>query len=418
MKTQDKKRLITNFASLSLLQAANYILPLLTFPYLVQVLGIDYFGLLAFATAIITYFNIIVNYGFNITAVHDIAKHRENKDKVTEIFSSIMTVKVLLMLFSFILMSTLVLSFQKFSTDWEVYFLTFGIVIGQGIFPVWLFQGLEKMKYITKINILSKLISTVLIFTLVDKASDYYMVPILISIGFIVAGIYSLYLVKKELKIDFKLQSIHQIKFYLFDGWHIFLSQLYVSLYTTTNTVLLGFLTNNTIVGYYSIAEKIVGAINGLFAPINQTLYPYLVTQYDKSEQLFFKLIKKISIVYILISISFFSLGYFFAENLIVLINGSFNNSILNIYLILLATTIFTPFGSFFTNILIILKLKLKYNSIVLRIFLINILLAPVSIITYGATGLAVVVVFLQFFVITLCLREIKKYRIINYGRD
>ena len=107
VNSEDKKRLASNFFSLSVLQVFTYVLPLLTLPYLVRVLGVETFGLVAFATAFITFFNILVDYGFNLSATREVSIHRENKDKITEIYSSVLSIKFILIFVSLIILSTL-----------------------------------------------------------------------------------------------------------------------------------------------------------------------------------------------------------------------------------------------------------------------------------------------------------------------
>jgi PST family polysaccharide transporter len=215
---EEKKRFLGNFFSLAMLQGMNYILPLLSLPYLVRVLGADKFGLLAFATAIIGYFIVLTDYGFNFTATREVTLHRDDKDKLSEIFSSVMIIKFLLFVISFFILTLLIILFKKFSSDPWLYYLTFGTVLGQILFPVWFFQGVEQMRYITIINIVSKILFTIAIFVLVKQSSDYLLVPLLTSLGAIFAGIYSLFLVYKRFDIKFKIQKIHILISYLKGG--------------------------------------------------------------------------------------------------------------------------------------------------------------------------------------------------------
>ena len=387
---EEYKRLKSNFISLTALQAANYILPLITLPYLVKTLGVEYFGLLAFATATIAYFGILTDYGFNLTASKEISIHRENRDKVIEIFSSVMSIKFILLLLSFTLLSLLVFSINKFSEHWEIYLLTFGTVVGQFLFPVWFFQGMERMKYTTYLNLLSKAIFTISIFIVVKEENDAYLVPLLLSTGAIVAGGASLYLIHKEFNIPFKIQNTTTIKHYLIDGWHVFLSRFYVSLYTTTNILLLGLMTNNIAVGYYSIVEKIVLAIGGLFQPVNQTIYPYLARKYRENFETYINFLKKIALLFMVSASVFVLCAEFFSKELIYLIHGEYNMHISMLLTIFLLRILLMPFGALLSNTLIIMERKTEFIKVMNYTVLIDLLIVPLAIYYYHEQGLII----------------------------
>lgn len=397
VKKEELQKLKSNFLSLIVLQAVNYILPLITLPYLVKTLGIEYFGLLAFATATIAYFGILTDYGFNLTATKEISIHRESRTKTIEIFSSVMTIKFLLLLFSFVLLSVLVFSIQKFANHWEIYFLSFGVVIGQFLFPVWFFQGMEKMRYITYLNLISKSIFTIAIFVFVQEKNDLYLVPLFLSLGTMIAGLFSLYIIYSQFKTPFKLQSKKTIKYYLFDGWHVFLSRFYVSMYTTTNLILLGLFTNNILVGYYAIAEKIVLAIAGIFEPLNQTIYPYLARKYKENFQFFVDFIKRIALLFILASSFFVLLAQYFIEQLVYLIQGSYEATIIYLLSIFLLRVFTYPFGGLLSNSLIIMQQKKEYIRVMNYTVLLDFLLVPIAIYYFEATGLIIAFLIVTF---------------------
>jgi PST family polysaccharide transporter len=276
LKLKNHKVLLTNIFSLGTIQLVNYILPLLTVPYLVRILKPDYYGLIAFSTATITYFIMLTDYGFNLSATRQISIHRKNLKKVNEIFSATIFIQAALLLVSFILLSGLVFTFEIFSKNWELYYISFGMVIGHFLFPAWLFQGLEKMKYITIINVITKTTLTLLVFIVVKQQKDYLLIPVLTSLSFIISGIFSLVIAKYYFHISFfwpkKIVVLSQLK----KGWFIFSSNLSVSLFTTSTTFILGIFTDNQSVGLFAAADKIITAIKGLNAPISQSIYPVI----------------------------------------------------------------------------------------------------------------------------------------------
>jgi PST family polysaccharide transporter len=410
--TEDKKRLLSNFVSLSVLQGANYILPLITLPYLVRVLGVEYFGLLAFATATVMYFQILTDYGFNLTATREISIHRDNKEKVIEIFSSVMIIKFLLMFVSFFLLSILVFSFEKFSKDALVYFLTFGTVVGQVLFPVWFFQGMERMKYITYLNILSKVIFTIAIFVFVKEQSDFYLVPLLTSIGFLVAGIWSLYLVKKEFGVGFEVQTIDTIKHHLVEGWDIFVSMVFSSMYRSSNIIILGLLTNNTIVGYYSIAEKVVKTLQSLQDVVGNTLFPYLSKKFSITNKSFFDLNKRFFKFIFLIYFSLSLITMFSSEYIIYILMGEFNEiAILNLQI--MSFVILVGGFNYYYGILGLVSMNCKkdFSKYIIITGLFNLLFCIVSVYLYPNYGASISMIISESVLLSLIVLKILKIK-------
>ncbi len=325
-KKEEHKRLLSNFISLAFLQGANYVLPLITFPYLVRVLGVEKFGLVMFAQSFIMFFNIFVDFGFNLSGVREVSIYRDNKDKLTEIFSSIMTIKFILIFISLIILTVIIFSFDKFKYDKTLYYLTFLIVIGQAMFPVWYFQGIERMQYITIVNITSKLLFTIAIFIFVHQQSDYLLVPVLNGLGFMIGGILSIYLLYTKFNEKFKLQKITKIIHYFKESSHFFLSRVAVSVYTSGNTFVLGLFTNNAIVGYYSIAEKLYIAYHSFFQPLVHTLYPYVARYKDIVK------FRKIYFVIIFGNLFLLMIMYYLAPYLVYLIGGKIINESVNAF--------------------------------------------------------------------------------------
>ena len=411
-KSKERKRLLSNFVSLSALQAANFILPLITIPYLLRVLGVEYFGLLALATAMIAFFGIITDYGFNLTATREISIHRDNKEKVIEIFSSVMTIKFFLMFVSFFLLTILVFSFEKLSQHWLIYFLSFGTVIGQFLFPLWFFQGMERMKYITYLNILAKSIFTLSVFIFIKEKSDFWIAPLLTSMGFIIAGICSLYLIRKRFDVSFVFQKTESLKYYLFDGWDIFLSRIFGYLYRNSNIIILGILTNNIFVGYYAIAEKVIKILQTLQDVFGNVLFPYVTKKFKNNKNYFFILNKKY-LKYIFSAYAIlFLMVLIFSKLIVLFLNGSYNSSIILDLQIMSLVIVIGGLNYYFGILgLVSLNYKKEFSRYIVNTGLFNVVFCTISIYLFNDLGAAIIFVLSEVVLLTQILFKINQIK-------
>ncbi|MGN0014156.1 MAG: oligosaccharide flippase family protein [Candidatus Gastranaerophilaceae bacterium] len=287
MKEKNKK-LIENTIATGALHLIMCLFPLITLPYQTRVLGVENYGLVAFAASFIQYFVLFIDYGFELSATKEISSHRENKKVLSNIFNSVLVSKTLLFFTSIIIMLILTFSIPQLRENWLLMILSFITVIGNVIYPVWFFVGIEHMKYITFLNILSRTIFMVLLFIFIKNPDDYLWMPILTSTGSIVAGIISLYVATKRFDIKIYIPKwksvVHQLKY----STQFFFTRLSSYGTANTNTFCLGLIGSKLAVGYYVAAYNIFWAVNVFSSSFEAPFFPYM----NKNKDL--KLFKKI----------------------------------------------------------------------------------------------------------------------------
>jgi PST family polysaccharide transporter len=401
IKNKEGKDLVSNFFFLFFVNIANFILPLVTFPYLVRILGIEKFGLLSFATSIITYFLILTDYGFNLTATKEISINRNDKNKINEIFSAVMSLKVIIMFIGFMVLLPFLFLIPKLNVYWYIFVFSYGNVLGQLMYPIWFFQGIEKMKIISILNISSKVVFTAAIFLFINSETDFYLVPIFSSLGFVLIGIVSMILVKFQYKVSFILQEKAVLYSYLVDGWSLFLSNISITLYTTATITFLGFYTNNTVVGYYSVADKIVSAIRGVVSPISQVLFPYLCNTAQNNPKKVLSINRYLALfggsAMLLVSIFLFV----FAEGIIFLIFNKKDSASIIILQILAVIPFLTFLHTVFALFtMIVFGKNREYSRIIVSAAFLNLILCLILIPFFGYKGAAIAVVIVEFYLL------------------
>jgi polysaccharide transporter, PST family len=413
-----KRKLIKNFVSLSALQAVNYLMPLITVPYLVRVLGPEKFGLVAFAQAFMQYFVLFTDYGFNFSATKEISIHKADKNKVSEIFTSVFWLKAAFTAGSFALLMIIVMLFAKFRGDWFFYACNFGVVFGNALFFSWLFQGLEKMPYITILNFFAKLVFLFSIFLFVKAPSDYVNMAILYSAGYLVAGVLSIYITFVDLKVRLHRPNFGHMKREFMNGYHVFVAQLAASLYTTSNIFILGLLTNNTLVGYYSGAEKLIKAIQALFLPVSQTIFPHISELASRSKEAAMTFVRKVTVMtfigFLLISI----LTYVFADKMVYLVLGQKYAAAIPVLKILAFLPLICNLGNIFgTQVMINFGLSAIMSRVVIFAGILDLGVAIIATLAYKEIGLAYSVIGTELFITVALYWMLLKNKLPIFGK-
>ncbi|GIW22940.1 MAG: teichoic acid transporter [Candidatus Sericytochromatia bacterium] len=298
-----KNKIFENFVSLFIWQLTINLLKLIWIPYVIKILGVGNYGIFTISQSICFYLINIVDYGFNTTATREISINRNNKEELSKIFTSVLLSKIFLIFICFIFLINLINFIPQLSLNKRVYLYSFGIVIGTCLFPFFLFQGLEKMKYITYIDSFFRLISILLIFTFIKNNNDLEKLCIIFSLGYILSGLIGIFFSIFILKISFKYVEFNYIFNQYKKGFDIFVSNLIVNILNNTNNILIGFFIGTKYSAFYSIADKIRVLFISLYSIIINPIYSRICFVYNENRNDYLKKIKAIEKFIFIISI-------------------------------------------------------------------------------------------------------------------
>ena len=255
------KTILSNFTYLSILNGLDILLPLAIIPYITNVVGATYFGHYAFVLVLVQNINILTSYGYLFSATKKISQSRDDLSAVSRTFCAVIAGRLLIAVVA--VAAVLLLSGVLFADGVQLFmFLTaLGMIFGDVFIPTWLFQGLERMKYVTIVNSASKIAFTLLVILVVREKQDYRLILLMSSAGYLLAASLSMILVRRQ--------------FELREGLPLFLSTIGMSLYRNINVLVLNFFVSSASVGVYALAEKVIKACQSLINPISQALFPY-----------------------------------------------------------------------------------------------------------------------------------------------
>lgn len=282
------KTLLENFSYISLLQVFILLAPFLTYPYLTRVLGTELYGLVLTAQMLASYATIIVRFGFDSVSSRHISINRDDKSKLSEIMSSILTMRGGLWVVSFIFYIAVVLLIPVYRENLLLFLFSYGLTLNVLLFPQFFFQGIEKMKFITIINVIIQAIFIVLTFIVIKEPSDYIFVPLLHAVGYLIGGIISLYIIFHRYGIEFRMPKKSEAEYYFKDALPLFTTDAVCTIKDKLNYLLLGLSVGMSEVVIYDVGSKLTSLAIQPLTIINTVLFPKMAK--DRNDNHFKKI--------------------------------------------------------------------------------------------------------------------------------
>jgi PST family polysaccharide transporter len=311
------RQLLRNIIASFVLYIGKYILQFIQYLWLWKYLGPYYYGLLSFGTTIILYFDIVVEYGFNIPATRQVSMNRNNKAFLIEIYGTVVFMKlVFVFVCAGVYFPMIVLRLFPYGEFWQVYIIFFGILFGYATTSNFIFQGMERFKYITYNYLVSYFIYMICLILFVHNFTDYWIAAVFEMSYMVLIGILNVIVIKRAFGIGFKLPSVRAIRTQLREGAWMFIQIMIFSIYSYSPVLFLGLFVSNlsnglAIVGYYSLATTIIAAAQGLISTITTVVFPRVTKLVQDSQDQALRFVKKFFILLLGLGIAIF-LGIFF----------------------------------------------------------------------------------------------------------
>jgi O-antigen/teichoic acid export membrane protein len=267
-------RLRHNIAALGALQAANYLVPFITLPFLARVLGVEVFGKVAFVQVLMTFFIIVTEYGFSWSATLGVAASRNNRDAVTSIFTATWAAQWILLGACLIVIGLMVALIPLLRGNAPLHLMGALLVIGNVLFPLWLLQGLERMREVAIIQIAGRLAAIPLMFIFIRGPDDALMALALIGLGPLLAGLISIWWIHRLKLVEFRRPVFSDVLAALRDGGGLFVSKLTISSYTTLVPLVLGAVSGPAAFACFNLADRVRTAAQSSLTPLSQAIFP------------------------------------------------------------------------------------------------------------------------------------------------
>jgi O-antigen/teichoic acid export membrane protein len=327
---KNRHRLLHNIAVLLSVRVVGFIVSLITLPYVTRVLGVESWGMLTLAQIILGYFGILIDWGFSLSATQKVASIRDDRDLLSKVFLSTWAAQWFLAFASIVMIIVLIIFVPFFSTHMSYFLYGVGTIVANILLPTWFFNGLERFKQVSLVQISAGISSVPMIFIFIRNPADAPLIIAISALTNFMAGILTLFWIIRRLGIIWAAPTLRQISSQLTGGGPIFLSTIWITLYTTATPAIIGVITGPVTVGYFSLADKVRQFVQSALWPILEAIFPRMSYLFASNLSQAHTLLKRSAIIISFIAALASVFLWLFAEDIVMLLGGEqFKKSII-----------------------------------------------------------------------------------------
>ncbi|QYH40532.1 oligosaccharide flippase family protein [Algoriphagus sp. NBT04N3] len=307
-----RNKSIQNFLFLGIIQSSNVLISIISMPLLIQSIGVDQFGLVNLALSVIVIMNVLVVYGFNLSAPREVAINQQDKATLSHLVSNIFSGKIILAAIATILILVGAFGFNLFQEYQLILVFSSLLLFSEATLPLWFFQGMEKMKLVSIANIFSKLLFLMGIVLFIHSPEQSHWVNFMLGLFGLIINILLIFYINRVLGIKIIKPEWSEILKSYIQNFLLFLSSATSFISTNGGLIILSFFSVAETLGMYSLAERVVMVLRLFPALIIQAIFPNASKLYQADPVRFYKFLKNVYLRVLLAGI-FISAGTHFA---------------------------------------------------------------------------------------------------------
>ena len=269
-----RNKSIQNFFFLAFIQSSNVLITIISMPLLIQRIGVDQFGLVNLALSVIVMLNILVGFGYNLSAPREVAINQQDKDALSHIVSNVFSAKILLAMIASFVIFIGVFGLNLFKEYPLILVYSVLLLFSEATLPLWFFQGMEKMKLVSIANVFSKLLFLMGIVLFIHVPGQSKWVNFMMGFFGLGINLFLLVYIHVFLKIKFYMPEFSAIWRSLTSNILLFFSNLGSHIAVNGALIILSFFSAAETLGMYSLAERVIMVMRMMPALIVQAIFP------------------------------------------------------------------------------------------------------------------------------------------------